>query len=163
MALAAAKKINDGQEKFNESYISTLLADLVRTYDIRSTIFATFYRVGFDLHELSNADKQQMQLITLYPFLKNGEIWKDIKEELEDTNVKPTTDDEHWLKTCIEEAEEQTQHAVYSQTKLKGEMRDKEQEEIENYFSAIRLISQINGTAGGVKDKNKASRSTISK
>ena len=42
-------------------------------------------------------------------------------------------------------------------------MRNKEQEEIENYFSAIRLISQINGTAGGVKDKNKASRSNISK
>lgn len=58
MALAAAKQINDGQEKFNESYISNLLAELVKTYDIRSTIFATLYRVGFDLHELSNMDKQ---------------------------------------------------------------------------------------------------------
>ena len=103
-----------------------------------------------------------MELITLYPFFKNGEIWRDIKEELEDTNVKPTTDDEHWLKTCIEEAQEQTQQAEHNQVKLKGEMRNKEQEEIENYFSAIRLISQINGNDKG-KDKNKASRSTISK
>ena len=82
MALAAANKMNNG-EKFNESYISGVLSDLVKSYDLRSTVFATFYRVGFDLHELSNAEKQAMELITLYPFLKNGEIWRDIKEELE--------------------------------------------------------------------------------
>ena len=105
MALAAATKMNNG-EKFNESYISGVLSDLVKSYDLRSTVFATFYRVGFDLHELSNPEKQAMELITLYPFLKNGEIWRDIKEELDDTDVKPTTDDEHWLKTCIEESEE---------------------------------------------------------
>lgn len=42
----------------------------------------------------------------MYPYLKNGEIWKDIKEELEDINVKPTSDDDHWMETCIEEADE---------------------------------------------------------
>lgn len=105
MALAAASKMTNGN-KFNESYISGVLSELVKSYDLRSTIFAAFYRVGFDLHELSNQEKQAMEHITLYPFLKNGEIWRDIKEELDDTDVKPTTDDEHWLKTCTEEFEE---------------------------------------------------------
>jgi len=132
-------------DQSNESYISGLLAELVKTYDLRSTVFATFYRVGFDLHELGNSEKQTMELITLYPFLKNGEIWRDIQEELDDTNVKPTEDDEHWLKTCIEESSEQIAQAVYNQTKQKGEMRNKATEEIENYFAAIRLKTQIKG------------------
>jgi len=156
MALAAATKMNNG-EKFNESYISGVLSDLVKSYDLRSTVFATFYRVGFDLHELSNPEKQAMELITLYPFLKNGEIWRDIKEELDDKDVKPTTDDEHWLKTCIEESEEQMQQAVYNQAKLKGQMRNKAQEEIENYFAAIRLKSTINGTIQGSKADKRGS------
>jgi hypothetical protein len=126
MALAAASKISSGQEKYNESYISGVLNELVKTYDIRSTIFASFYRVGFDLHELSAGEKQEMEIIQLYPFLKNGEIWRDIQQELDDLDVKPTNDDEHWLKTCIEEAQEQTEQAVYNQQKLKGDMREKD-------------------------------------
>ena len=52
--------------------------------DLRLTIFASFYRVGFDLHDLTQAEKQRMEIIQLYPYLKNGEIWRDIQEELRD-------------------------------------------------------------------------------
>ena len=52
-------------------------------FDNRATIFAAFYRVGFDLHELTPQEKQRMEIIQLYPYLKNGEVWRDIKEELE--------------------------------------------------------------------------------
>ena len=58
--------------------------DVSKSYDVRATIFGTFYRVGFDLHELSPQEKQRMEIITLYPYLKKGEIWADIKQELED-------------------------------------------------------------------------------
>ena len=51
----------------------------------------------------------------MYPFLKNGEIWQDIKQELDDMNIKPTGDDCHWLESSIEEAYEQTQQAVMNQ------------------------------------------------
>jgi hypothetical protein len=63
------------------------MMEVADNYDIRATIFGTFYRVGFDLHELSPTEKQRMELIQLYPYLKNGEIWRDIKEELEDTVI----------------------------------------------------------------------------
>ena len=60
-----------------------------------------------------------MEIIQIYPFLKNGEIWKDIKQELEDTNVKPIMNDKHWMETCIEEATEQAMCAIYNQTLVK--------------------------------------------
>ena len=60
------------------------MTQVAGTYDLRATIFGTFYRVGFDLHELSPQEKQRMEVIQLYPYLKNGEIWADIKLELAD-------------------------------------------------------------------------------
>ena len=104
MALEAASNMGKGSDKYNESYVSNLLSKIVKDYDLRSTIFGTFYRVGFDLHELNATEKQAMEIIQLYPFLKNGEIWQDIKQELDDLNVKPTGDDAHWMESCIEEA-----------------------------------------------------------
>lgn len=75
-ALAAAQQMGEGKQKYNESYISGVLSSLVKKFDLRSSIFAVFYRVGrFEVHELSSEEKQVMELVQLYPFLKNGEIW----------------------------------------------------------------------------------------
>ena len=38
----------------------------------------------------------------------------DIKEELGDSNIRPTSDDKHWMETCIEESQEQTEAAVHN-------------------------------------------------
>ena len=40
-------------KNFSESYLNKIMQDVSKSYDIRATIFGTFYRVGFDLHELS--------------------------------------------------------------------------------------------------------------
>jgi hypothetical protein len=58
------------------------MKDLALSNDLRQTVFASFYRVGFDLHELTSSEKQRMELVQLYPYLKNGEIWLDIQQEL---------------------------------------------------------------------------------
>lgn len=108
LALNAAQKLNE-KDKQNDSYMNRLLDDLVKTYDIRACVFATFFRVGFDLHELTATEKQYMEMIQLYPYLKNGEIWKDIKQELDDMNVKPTSDDKNWMDSSVEGATEQTE------------------------------------------------------
>ena len=77
-----------------------------------------FYRVGFDAHIklLVQNEQQRLEIIQIFPFLKNGEIWKDVKQELEETSVKSTTDDRHWMETCIEEANEQAESAIFNQT-----------------------------------------------
>lgn len=73
------------------------MQDFAKSFDIRAVIFGTFYRCGFDLHELTSPEKQMIEVIQLYPYLKNGETWRDIEEEFEDTNLKPTSDDAHWM------------------------------------------------------------------
>ena len=57
MALEAASNMGKGKDKYNESYVSNVLNKIVKDYDLRSTIFGTFYRVGFDLHELNASEK----------------------------------------------------------------------------------------------------------
>jgi len=166
MALNAAQKLNE-KDKQNDSYMNKLLDDLVKTYDIRACVFATFFRVGFDLHELTATEKQYMEMIQLYPYLKNGEIWKDIKQELDDMNVKPTSDDKNWMDSSIEGASEQTEQAIVNQSKLLNEVRAKQQGVLDNYFTAIRLKSQINtsdktSTGKGKKKKPQNKGSTLS-
>ena len=114
-----------------------------KNFDIRAVIFGTFYRCGFDLHDLSAKEKQLIEIIQLYPYLKNGEIWRDIAEELEDTNLKATSDDRHWMETCIEESREQTETALFDQQVLAGEMKAKSQEELDRYYAAIRLKNEL--------------------
>ena len=86
-----------------------------------------------------------MEIIQLYPYLKTGEIWKDIRQELEDTNIKPTSDDDNWMETCIEEADEHLDNAIYNQNLYAQEIQMKETEDLENYYAAIRLKNTVKG------------------
>lgn len=76
-ALEAAEK----QSTNTDSHLARVMNDFAKSFDIRAVIFGTFYRCGFDLHELSANEKQLMEIIQLYPYLRNGEIWRDINEE----------------------------------------------------------------------------------
>ena len=125
------------------------MIDFFKSFDIRAVIFGTFYRCGFDLHELTPSEKQMIEVIQLFPYLKNGEIWRDIQEEFEDQRLKPTSDDRHWMETCVEESREQTEAAIYDQQVLAGEMQGKEQEELDRYFAAIRLKNELNNQQKG--------------
>ena len=96
-----------------------------------------------------------MEIIQLYPYLKNGEIWMDIKQELEDGNIKPTSDDANWMNSGIEGAYEQTEQAVVNQKKLLSELKAQQQGVLDNYFAALRLKSQLNA-ADKTSQKNKS-------
>lgn len=139
--LSAALAVGDKANA--ESALTRTMNDFAKSYDIRAVIFGTFYRCGFDLHELTPLEKQQIEIIQLYPYLKNGEIWRDIEEEFEDTNLRPTSDDKHWMETCIEESREQTEAAIAAQQALAGEIKGKNQEELDRYFAAIRLKNEL--------------------
>lgn len=82
-----------------------------------------------------------MEAIQLYPFFKNGEIWSDIREELEDLNIKPVSDDNHWMETLIEETQEQAIQGAVVQTKLYDDSQVSKQKDLDNYFAAVRLKS----------------------
>lgn len=161
MALSAAKNLNE-KDKSSDSYMNQLLLDLAKTYDVRACVFATFFRVGFDLHELTATEKQYMEMIQLYPYLKNGEIWKDIKQELEDFNVKPTSDDKNWMDSSIEGAQEQIEQAIVNQSKILAEVKAKQQGVLDNYFTAIRLKAQINNGDKNNTGKGKSKKGSQS-
>jgi hypothetical protein len=101
-AMKAAAEIG----KTDDSRLTELMNDYAKGYDTRSVIFGTFYRCGFDLHDLQPKEKQLMEIIQLFPYLRNGEIWRDIAEEFQHMALKPTSDDKHWMETCIEESHE---------------------------------------------------------
>jgi hypothetical protein len=75
-------------------------------------------------------------------------------------NVKPTSDDKNWMDSSIEGASEQTEQAIVNQCKLLNEVRAKQQGVLDNYFTAIRLKSQINAND---KTSSKGGKSTQSK
>jgi len=54
-AIEQADQIN--MKTFSDSYLHKIMAEVAEGYDLRATIFGTFYRVGFDLHELSPQEK----------------------------------------------------------------------------------------------------------
>lgn len=107
-SLQEALKAGDKQSNNSDSQLTRVMNEFSKSFDIRAVIFGTFYRCGFDLHELTSSEKQMIEIIQLYPYLKNGEIWRDIQEEFEDQNLKPTSDDRHWMETSVEESREQT-------------------------------------------------------
>ena len=78
----------------------------------------------------------------MYPFLRNGEIWVDIKRELEESGIKPTQDDTHWLECSIEEALEGAEKAIKTQEFFKEEITKKEKEDLEVFYKAILLRAQ---------------------
>ena len=51
----------------------------------------------------------------MYPHFKMGEIWCDIRRQLEDANVSATVDDAHWMQTSLQEFEEQMNNCVNTQ------------------------------------------------
>ena len=53
------------------------------------------------------------------------------------------------METCIEESREQTETAIYDQQVLAGEMRQKEQEELDRYYAAIRLKNELSNQQKG--------------
>lgn len=57
------------------------------------------------------------------------------------------------METCIEEALEQTESAIHNQNLYAQDIKMKEQDELENYFAAIRLKNQINAKGMATQQK----------
>lgn len=66
-----------------EAYLINKLQEKAQEYDLRAIIFAILYRTGFDRNELLPHETQRLEVVQLYPNFKMGEIWSDIKFDLE--------------------------------------------------------------------------------
>ncbi len=127
-----------------EAYLIRVLRQKTRQFDLRGIIFAILYRTGFDRNELTSSEKQRIEMIQVYPQMRIGEIWSDIKEELAlsvasaDQNVKPTSEDLHWMLTSIEEFQELVLKCVNTQRLIARENRKQQEDDLNKFFDIIR-------------------------
>lgn len=66
-----------------EAYLIRMLREKTRQFDLRGIIFAILYRTSFDKNDLAPEEKQRIEMIQIFPQVRIGEIWTEIKEELE--------------------------------------------------------------------------------
>ncbi|EAR84467.2 hypothetical protein TTHERM_00691650 (macronuclear) [Tetrahymena thermophila SB210] len=145
-------------EAGTEAYLVRKIKEKVEQYDLRAIIFAILYRTGFDKNELLPDEKQKIEVIQMYPHFKMGEIWSDIQFELEEEvkftfcksltsdytyenntqGIKPTSDDMHWMRTAIEEFEEQVLNCINTQSLISREHKKSQEEELNKFYDIIR-------------------------
>lgn len=108
-----------------EAYLIRVLREKSLKTDLRSIIFSILYRTGFDMNDLELECKQRLEVIQMYPQLKVGEIWGEIHEDLQKRNIKPTSDDLHWILTSIEEFDELVNNCKNTQLMLAKQNKKK--------------------------------------
>jgi hypothetical protein len=62
-SLQEALKAGDKQSNNSDSQLTRVMNEFSKSFDIRAVIFGTFYRCGFDLHELTSSEKQMIEII----------------------------------------------------------------------------------------------------
>ena len=70
-------------EAGTEAYLVKKMKERAEDYDLRGIVFCVLYRTGFDRNELQPKEKQKIEVIQMYPHFKIGEVWHDIKFQLE--------------------------------------------------------------------------------
>ncbi len=134
----ALKAGENDSEAGTEAYLVKRIQEKVEEYDFRAIIFCILYRTGFDRNELSPEQKQKIEVIQMYPHFKIGEIWKDTQVKLKRQNVKPTSDDYHWMMTNIEEFQEIVQAVTNTQTMIAKEHRMQQDEDLQKFYDIIK-------------------------
>merc|ERR1719163_1887130 len=120
------------------------LAPITDRQDCRAKIFSILSHIGFECHEALNiAERQQMELVKLYPDCVQLETWIKVQENLASKNVKPISADRKWIEDSIAERKAQTQWVLGVQQKLADERRSVEQASLHRFYEDIRSRAQF--------------------
>jgi len=109
--------------------------------DCRAKIFSILSAkdIGFECHEALNiAERQQMELVKLFPNCVELETWIKVQESLDKRGINPISADRKWIEDAIAERKEQTQWVLGVQTKLADERRSEEQASLHRFYEDIR-------------------------
>eukprot|EP00403_Amphidinium_massartii_P040011 CAMPEP_0178437310 /NCGR_PEP_ID=MMETSP0689_2-20121128/34918_1 /TAXON_ID=160604 /ORGANISM="Amphidinium massartii, Strain CS-259" /LENGTH=949 /DNA_ID=CAMNT_0020059491 /DNA_START=52 /DNA_END=2901 /DNA_ORIENTATION=- len=122
--------------------------------DCRAKIWAILTCIGFECNEaLSISERQQMELMRLYPTCVQLEAWIKLRENLSARDVKPISADSKWIEDSIALCEEQTTAIRDLQQELANERDNDEKASLERFYEDIRSRAQfrrVQGTGGGV-------------
>jgi hypothetical protein len=125
--------------------------------DCRAKIYAVLNLVGFECQEaLSIAERQQMELVKLYPSAVQLETWIQVQENLVARGVKPISADQKWIDDSIEQFRDQASAVQGTQRKLADERRAEEEAGLSRFYDDVRGRAQFRRLAPGPKDHNGA-------
>jgi hypothetical protein len=123
-------------------------ASITERQDCRAKIFSILSCIGFECHEALNiAERQQMELVKLFPDCVQLETWIKVQENLATKGVKPISADRKWIEDSILERKAQTQWVLGVQQKLADERRGEEQASLHRFYEDIRSRAQFRRTS----------------
>lgn len=112
--------------------------------DCRAKIYAVLKCIGFECQEtLSIAERQQMELVKLYPSAVELETWIQVQESLDTRGIKPISADRKCIEDSIVERKEQAAWVQGIQKKLADEKEREEKAGLERFYEDIRGRAQI--------------------
>jgi len=112
--------------------------------DCRAKIFSILSCIGFECHEALNiAERQQMELVKLFPDCVQLETWIKVQENLAAKGINPISADRKWIEDSIAERKAQTQWVLGVQQKLADERRSEEQASLHRFYEDIRSRAQF--------------------
>merc|ERR1719440_1899482 len=116
--------------------------------DCRAKIFSILSCIGFECHEALNiAERQQMELVKLFPQCVELETWIKVQENLAAKNITPISADRKWIEDSIADRKAQTQWVLGAQQKLADERRSEEQASLHRFYEDIRSRAQFRRTS----------------
>jgi len=112
--------------------------------DCRAKIYAVLKCIGFECQEtLSIAERQQMELVKLFPMAVELEMWIKVQESLANRGIKPVSADRQWIEDCVVERRDQAAWVQNIQKKLAEERQTEEEASLERFYKDLRGRAQI--------------------
>lgn len=121
-----------------EAILIKFLKENCEFIDLRRSIFAILYRIGFDRHKISKEDAQILIIIQNYPQLRVGEIWSDIKENFFNKKIELTLEDACFTDRNIQEFQKLVDFCMKQQEYIAKEKRNQQEEELTKFYDLIR-------------------------
>lgn len=140
-AISHAEVVSKSKSDTNKSAKDPLRFGMmvVDQQDARAKIYSILSRVGFEGHDTLNIEeRQQMELLKLYPDCRQLETWSDVKENLLAKGIKPISADLKWIEESINERKTQTAWIQTIQQQLADERHSEEQASLHRFYDDIR-------------------------
>ena len=129
--------LEEAEKQSEMSQLRKKQLEFVRKRDLRASIYCCLSQVGFDSNELTPRERQKMEVIRMYPDFRKGELFLDIKNELESLGIRPTSDDRNWLHQCLNEAFEQASNTIKNQSMIAREHKRDEEQALSEFYQTI--------------------------
>merc|ERR1719161_3231311 len=118
--------------------------------DARAKIYAILSRVGFEGHDALNIEeRQQMELLKLYPDCRVLETWIEVRENLIQKGIRPTRADMQWIEESIAEQKTRTVWIQTIQQQLADERSAEDQASLNRFYDDIRARGALKPRGSG--------------